>query len=206
MGVESRSFPALWRTLSPRGLWGTAWRRMVRFPIDLRYPSAVPSVLDNVTTILAVYGAIVSTIIAAIQVASHLKDRVTIRLRLHEHVPPEALQSCPAGMNHPGMKVTVITAANVGRRPVTIEGFAASLLFPQPLTDWLINSGDAIPPLPCQVTEGQFVSAFVDEATEDLRAVGDWYAWDGAGRQFRLHVAPWYKRWYSAYRRWSSLL
>jgi hypothetical protein len=166
----------------------------------------VPSVLENVTTILAVYGAIVSTIIAAIQVANHLKDRVAIKLRLQEHVPAVALQSCPAGMNHPGMKVTVIRAANVGRRPVTIEGFAASLLFPHQMTDWLINSGDAMPPLPWQVTEGQFVSAFVDEATEDLRAVGDWYAWDGAGRQFRLHVAPWYKRWYSAYRRWNSLL
>jgi len=103
------------------------------------------------------------------------------------------------GREYDGMKIVIITATNVGRRPISISGFAASLLFKkgQVETDIL---HDVRPPLPCEITEGKTVSAYVNQENLDFESISCWFAWDSAGKHYRSNVAPWYKRWVSAYR------
>jgi len=111
------------------------------------------------------------------------------------------MKSTGFGDRYDGMTMVILTATNVGRRPVTITGFAARLLFKEgeKATDWYLP--DVRPPSPCEITEGREVSAFLNQDRVDFDLISHWYAWDSTGRHFRLNVAPWYKRWVSAYRR-----
>jgi len=96
--------------------------------------------------------------------------------------------------------MVIITATNVGRRPVTISGFGASLLFRKGRveTDWYLH--DVRPPVPYEITEGREVAAYVNQENVDFQSLSHWYAWDSTGRHYRLNVAAWHRRWVSAYR------
>jgi hypothetical protein len=149
----------------------------------------------SVTGILALYGAVLSTLTAAIQLSNHFRDRAKVVLKIRKN-----MRFTGGGHAYSGMIVVIVTATNVGRRPVTISGFAAALLFRngREETDWVLF--DVRPPLPFEITEGKEVSAFVNQEKVDFGSISHWYAWDSAGRHYRLTVAPWYKRWLSSYR------
>src|SRR5207244_2658186 len=69
-------------------------------------------------------------------------------------------------------------------------------------TDWILP--DVRPPIPCETTESQTVSAFLNQAHVDFDSISHWYVWDSAGRHYRLKAAPWHKRLASRLRyKWS---
>jgi len=147
------------------------------------------------TVILALYGAVLSTLTALVQLSNHFRDRAKVVLQIRKNMAPIG-----GGRAYDGMRMVIITATNVGRRPVTINGFGASLLFKKGRADthWFLPRVN--PPLPCEITEGKQVSAHVNQEKVDLQSISHWYAWDSAGRHYRLNVAPFYKRWVSAFR------
>ena len=147
------------------------------------------------TVILAVYGAVLSTLTALVQLSNHFRDRAKVVLQIRKN-----MAAIGGGREYDEMRMVILTATNVGRRPVTINGFGASLLFEKGRadTDWYLP--DVNPPLPCEITEGKQVSAHVNQENVDFQLICHWYAWDSAGRHYRLNVAPWYKRRVSAYR------
>jgi hypothetical protein len=131
---------------------------------------------------VAGYGAILSTVNSVIQVMAHRRDRADVVLKVRRnmtHTDPR----------YKGMKLTVVTAANRGKRPVNIHGFAVLLLDSWDVF-WL---RDINPPLPYEITEGNWVSAHIDEGTEDRKIVEAYYVWDSIGREFKINVAPWYR-------------
>jgi len=157
------------------------------------------SVNLSLTSTLAIYGAALSTLTAVTQVITHLRDRAKVVLNIRKNMKALGL-----GHAYDGMTMVIVTATNVGRRPVTMHGFAMCPLFKkeQPETHFLLH--DVRPHLPFEITEGKDVSAFVNQATLDFDSISYWYAWDSAGRNYYLNVAPWYKRWVSAFRYWHN--
>lgn len=157
------------------------------------------SVNLSLTSTLAIYGAALSTLTAVTQVITHLRDRAKVVLKTRKNMKALGL-----GHAYDGMTMVIVTATNVGRRPVTMHGFAMLPLFKkgQAETHFLLN--DVRPHLPFEITEGKDVSAFVNQATVDFDSISYWYAWDSTGRHYHLNVAPWYKRWVSAFRYWRN--
>jgi hypothetical protein len=152
--------------------------------------------LPATTVILAIYGAILSTLTAAVQVINQLRDRAKVRLTVRKN-----MRSLNLGRQYDGMTMVIITATNVGRRPVTITGFAMRPLTKKGETAVDFYLHDVRPATPCEITEGKYVAAFVNQENVKFDDVDCWYAWDSAGREYRLKVAPWYKRWLSRWRR-----
>jgi hypothetical protein len=149
----------------------------------------------SLTSALAIYGAILSSITAAIQLANHFRDRAKVVLKVRKN-----MRFAGPDIRYGGVPLVIITATNVGRRPVTMSGFAARLLFKQEnAMDWYLP--DVRPPLPCEITEGNEVSAFLKQERVNFDSISYWYAWDSAGRHYRLNVAPWYRRWFASLRR-----
>jgi hypothetical protein len=141
--------------------------------------------------IVAFYGAILATVTACAQVLAFLRDRTRIKISVRPNMQK---------MDNPryeGKTVTIMTVANCGRRPVTITGtgfvqlhpFKAAFLF------------DNTPDLPCELTEGKYLMTLVDESV-DTAEIEYWYAVTAANKYFKLRVAPWYKRWRSATKRY----
>ena len=141
--------------------------------------------------LVAVYGAVLSTINSIFQWKASRRDRADVRLNIAPHM------SVANDQRRKGMTFTVVTAANAGSRPVTITHVAATTL-DSDIHNLLF---DTQPRLPCQLTEGQYLMAFVDEAQDALRLVESWYVLDSAGRHHFKHMVPWYRRSLSRYRR-----
>src|SRR5256885_550447 len=85
--------------------------------------------------IIAIYGAIVATVNSTIQVINASKDRADVILK----VRPNMTTTTPRYAN---MKLTLVTATNRGKRPVTIQGFSTKLL--DSYDEWML--GDIQPP------------------------------------------------------------
>jgi hypothetical protein len=92
-----------------------------------------------------------------------------------------------------GMTLTMVTVANTGRRPVTITNIGMM---------YLQSAGavlpDTRPSIPCELTEGKYVTALVDENAMSFEKIRSFEAYDSAGRTFRKNFAPWHRRafWY----------
>jgi len=72
--------------------------------------------------IIAIYGAIVASINSAVQVINARRDRADVILKVRKNM---------TAVNNPrygNMKLTLVTATNRGKRPVTIQGFSTKLL------------------------------------------------------------------------------
>jgi len=140
---------------------------------------------------LAAYGAVLSTITAAVQVVSHLKDRVNLGIRvLHDREIVNAPQ-------YAGMTMTIITVSNKGRRPVTITNVGGYRLHPHKA----FMVPDAIPRIPCELTEGKQLTAMFDQSDVDFTQMEAYEVYTATGRTFRLNVAPWYRRHWSRFSR-----
>lgn len=81
--------------------------------------------------ILAVYGAVLSTILASLKLLEYLRDRVRIKVTVtynQKVVPmydPDGIHSDTFDKSPP---LIVVTAVNIGRRPITIK--KAGLMLP----------------------------------------------------------------------------
>ena len=138
-------------------------------------------------SVLAVYGAILSTITATVQVVTHFKDRVHLKIRVQHNMQ---ILNDPRYINK---SLTVMYVSNAGRRPVTITGVGAYRLCPH---DPFILA-DTIPACPCEITEGKQLTAIADQQGLDLSAMESWEAYTATGKVFRQPVVPWYRRWWN---------
>lgn len=109
----------------PEGLGDTGGRR--KADIENYKLDNEGKVKMNITTLLAIWGSVVSTILALIKIIEFRRDRANVKVTVrggYKIIP----------INHPenpyGDKYLIsITAANKGRRPVTLE--QAGLLLPR---------------------------------------------------------------------------
>jgi len=146
-------------------------------------------------SVLAFYGAVLSTITATAQVIAHLRDRAHIKIRVQPNMET---------MGDPqtdGMTFVIVTAVNAGRRPVTSTTIGAYRLHPRKA----FVCADTRPRTPYELTEGKQMMAMLDQSGLDLESIEHWGVWDATGREHRLNIAPWYKRWPSRVRRRFSM-
>ncbi len=141
--------------------------------------------------IVAVYGAVLSTINSTFQWKASRRDRADVRLHIAPHM------SVANDPRRAGMTFTVIGVTNIRARPVTITHVASSTL--DSATDQVLF--DTQPRLPCELTEGQQLTAFRDESLGGLESIESWYVWDSAGRQHFKHMVPWHRRLLSQHHR-----
>ncbi|HEU4635475.1 MAG TPA: hypothetical protein VFS41_04810 [Edaphobacter sp.] len=150
----------------------------------------VLSLAEKIGLLLGLYGAVLSTVNTIIQFTTQRKDRVNVLVTVRPNmVSTDAMHK----------RMTVVTATNRGKRPVRIEGFAASQLD----TDLHIMFLDVRPQVPYQLNESQSISAYIpiDYIYGDLKEVDTYFAYDSINRNFKCHVKPWYRRYLSYYRR-----
>ena len=143
----------------------------------------VLSLAEKVSLLLASYGAVLSTVNTIIQFTTQRKDRVNVLVTVRPNmVSTDAMHK----------RMTIATATNRGKRPVRIEGFAASQLE----ADVHILFTDVRPQVPYQLNESQSISAFIpiDGMYGDLKDVDTYFAYDSINRYFKCHVKPWYRR------------
>ena len=143
-------------------------------------------------SLLALYGAVLSTITATAQIIAHMRDRakitVTVRPNMRIYGDPHS----------EGMTFTMVYVTNAGRRTATIVSIGAHCLHP----DDPFVVAHSSPEAPCELTEGkQMVAKLEESALLDLGTIERWEALDTTGRRYKLLVAPWYKRWLSHLRR-----
>lgn len=139
---------------------------------------------------VAWYAAVVSTISSAIQVGNYLRDRVHVKIKIQKNM--ETIND-PV---HEGMLLTRITVTNAGRRPVTITNVG---------TMYLENKGciftDNTPRIPCELTEGKYITTLVDQEGLRFDEIRYFVAYDAVGREYRNHFAKWHRRVYWWFRR-----
>lgn len=161
----------------------------------LQFCMAVPIIHINISgSLIAIYAAILATVTGIAQLIGFYRDRAMVKLTVRKNMTALGMRQ------YEGMKISIVTATNIGRRPLTITGFAMHSLYQKEEISFQWVLFDVRPPLPCEITEGKVVSAFVDEAALHQR-VAYWSAWDTTGRVYRLNIAPWYKRWISSWKR-----
>jgi hypothetical protein len=142
-------------------------------------------------SVLALYGAVLSTITATAQIMAHYRDRANIKIRVQ---PDMETMGDP---RTDGVTFTIVNVSNAGRRPVTITTIGAYRLHPRKA----FVCADTRPPIPHELTEGKQMMAMIDQSDLNHSAIEYWLASDATGREYRLNIAPWYKRWLSARRR-----
>lgn len=148
----------------------------------------IPTITVHISgTILAVYGAILSTITAAVQVITHLRDRAHLIIRVQHGME---IINDPRYVNK---TLTIMRVSNAGRRPVTITGVAAYRLSPH--NPFVMT--DTIPQCPCELTEGKQLTGIIDQKGLDLSVMESWEAYTATGGTYRLGVVPWYRRWWN---------
>ena len=148
--------------------------------------------MDRATIIglaVAGYGALLSTVNSIIQVIAHHRDRVDVIVSVRKNLKTDIPR-------YANMTLTLVTATNRGKRPVSIQGFSIRVIDSK--QEFLPQ--DIRPPLPCLLSESQSVTAFVDEEKRADR-IESYYAWDSVGRYFYRYMAPWHRRILSRIRR-----
>ena len=146
-------------------------------------------------SILALYGAVLSTITAAAQIIGHFRDRAHIKIRVE---PNMEVVGDPSLW---GKTFTIVNVANAGRRPITVTNIGAFRLHP---ADPFVV-GMTRPPTPHELKEGKQMTAMIEQKYLESADIEHREVWDATGRAHRLYIAPWYKRWPSRVRRRFSL-
>ena len=140
---------------------------------------------ETVTAVVAIYGAVVSTIVAAMQFA---RERVSVRMTVRKN------RQVVGDPRYTSTVLTELTVTNVGRRPVTITTFGTVPLHPNRIG---LVAAETQPRLPCQIAEGQYIESFWPQADLDFSTIDYWVAWDSNGRAYRLREASRIKHWRS---------
>lgn len=142
-------------------------------------------------SVVAWYAAIVSTVSSAIQFANFLRDRPHVKLKVQKDM------KIFGDPRHPEERIhTIVTAVNAGRRPLTI--ISIGLLY---LDNLGIAFLDTVPKLPTELTEGKHVQAYLNQGDLNFGKISHFYVGDATRRQFRLNIAPWYRRAYWRFHR-----
>lgn len=138
----------------------------------------------SVTTVIAVYGAVVSTVAIVRQITG---DRVRVRLTVRKN------REMVGSPKYQGVTLTEVKITNIGHRPVTIVSFGAIGLYPH-----LSLAGiESQPQLPCEIREGQFISSYWPQTDLDFSKIDYWAAWDSHDRIHKLREASRFKHWKS---------
>jgi hypothetical protein len=128
-----------------------------------------------------------------VQSANFFRDRARVKVTFQRN-----MQFINDPYHLPDLTFTVITITNVGRRPVMVRN--AFMQFRG-------NAGavftDIQPRIPCELTEGKFITVTVEQSKLDFPEIAYFAASNSAGRKFCAPVAPLHKRaWWSVCRRW----
>jgi hypothetical protein len=142
---------------------------------------------EIITAIIAVYGAVLSTIAIVRQFVS---DRVKVKLTVRRNM------QMVGDPRYTGMTLTILQVTNLGRRPVTITTFGAIRLCP----NTNLVAVDTQPELPCEITEGKYITSIWPQADIDFSTIDYWAAWDSHGRVHKLQESSWFKHWQSRIR------
>lgn len=138
------------------------------------------------TLILAIYGAILSTVAI---VRQFLTDRIKVKMTVQRNMQI---------INHPrykGQTLTTLTVTNLRHRPVTIKSFGAIGLYPH----LSLVAIDTQPLTPCELTEGQYVTSHWDQNELDFSQIDYWAAWDSTGRVHKRKEASMFRHWKSLF-------
>ena len=139
---------------------------------------------------VAAYGAVLSSINSVLQVTTQRKDRADVLVRVQRNM---------VTTDRMDKKYTIITATNRGKRPTTIQGFAARQI------DVNINLLfiDVRPQVPHVLNESESICAWIpwEGNIEGLENVETFFVYDSLGREFKCHTVPWHVRLRSKYRR-----
>jgi hypothetical protein len=136
------------------------------------------------TAVIAIYGAVLSTVTILRQ---YFSDRVKVTFTVSKNMQM---------VGHPkyrGMTLTVLTVTNVGKRPVTIRTFGTVPLYPH-LGLVAVNT---TPQLPCELTEGKFVSSYWEQDDIDFSEIDYWATWDSHGNIHKCQEASRFRHWKS---------
>lgn len=139
-----------------------------------------------VTAIVALYGAVLSTVVAVRQI---LGERVRVKVTVKRNM------QMVGDPRYRGTTLTILTVTNIGRRPVTITAFGTVPLYPNPG----LVAIDTQPPLPCEITEGNYITSMWPQADLDFSNIDYWAAWDSHGRVHRLQEASRLRHWKSVF-------
>lgn len=141
-------------------------------------------------TVLAIYGAVLSTTTAVVQVVSFVRDKANIKVTYKRNMVAD-------DPRYAGMVLTILKVVNVGKRPVTITYMGATRLYPH---QGFICT-DIVPRFPVELAEGQYAAAKINEADLDFEQMESFEVWDAVGREFRCNIAPLHKRIWSRFKR-----
>jgi hypothetical protein len=140
----------------------------------------------SLTTILAVYGAVLSTVAILRQLFS---DRVKVKLTVRKN------REMIGHPKYKGATLVEVKITNVGHRPVTIVSFGAIGLYPH----HSLAGIDSQPQLPCEIREGQFISSFWDQARLDFSKIDYWLVCDSYDHTYKLREASIFEHWKSVF-------
>jgi hypothetical protein len=169
--------------MSFKGTVGDRW-----FRLSSGVQSSPMKRYEIATAVIAVYGAVLSTVAIVSQL---IKDRVKVKLTVRRDM------EIVGDDRYHGMILTALDVTNVGHRPVTITTIAAQRLYPNKHFITVDNR----PQLPNEITEGKYITTIVDETNIDFSTIDCWAAWDSHGRMFRLQQASWLQHWKSEFQR-----
>ena len=138
------------------------------------------------TALIALYGAVVSTIAVSKQ---FINDRVKVKLKVSWNM------SSPNDPEYDGETLVVLTAFNSGRRPVTIVHTGAWRLHPH--LPFMLTGNR--PVLPHEIKEGEAIVSIMNQANTDRATIDYWQAIDATGRTYKHREASWLRHWKSVY-------
>ena len=139
---------------------------------------------EKVTAVIAVYGAVLSTITVARQlVTERARIKITVSRDMMVHGDPR----------YEGMTLIILKVINIGRRPVTITHTGAWCLYPK--NPFMCT--DSQPPLAHEIQEGEAITSILDQGTVDTEAIDYWQAIDSAGKIYKLRAATRIEHWKS---------
>lgn len=133
--------------------------------------------MDNITTYIAIYGAVLSTLVFLWDVIKHLKDKPDLQVEAGYHALVGQLPS--------ELKLG-IRMINKGRRPITIV--ASGFKLDTKSNENMVTIHD--PSLPKEITEGQNHITFANPDEIDSNKI--LFAWvrDATGRVYRSKKRP----------------
>jgi hypothetical protein len=140
-------------------------------------------------SMVALYAAIVATIVACVQIANFFRDRAKVKVRFQRD-----MEFIGDPMRQ-GIVFTLLEVVNAGRRPVTITNVTMTYLGGGAIAT------DVMPRPPFELTEGKQAHAFLDERLLRFEEIRAFQAHDAVGRTYRAAFAPWYRRAYWFFRR-----
>jgi len=143
------------------------------------------STIIVITSVTGLVGALTGLASIWINYLHYTRDNIKVKVK--------ALKNMKTFI--PGEKVDdtsylIITAANAGRRPVTINKAAFVNL---KIRGGAISSGSMM--MGAQIlTEGKAIDYMMDEADIDYDDISHVAVYDSVGNEYKYYLAPWYKR------------